>query len=66
MARYYKLFVTKEERKQFEQEQKQANPTFRVCMRMTARQLEKDLYKEKGFYAPCEYATVYCFGSDDD
>lgn len=41
--RMWKAFVTKEERKAFETEEAAKNHDFRVCMRMTAKQLEKDL-----------------------
>ena len=43
MARYYQMFRTQEERKAWETEQKKKDTKFRVCMRMTAEQLKKDL-----------------------
>lgn len=41
MARYYRVFKTKEELKAWETEKKKKDPKFRVCMRMTAKQLQK-------------------------
>ena len=43
MARWYQMFGTQEERKSWEKEQKEKDQKFRVCMRMTAKQLKKDL-----------------------
>lgn len=42
--RLWKAFATKEEQKAFEADRKAKNPDFRVCMRMTGRQLEKEMY----------------------
>lgn len=56
--RMWKAFVTKEERKAFETEEAAKNQDFRVCMRMTAKQLEKDLcgtVKLDGY----NFVTVY-------
>lgn len=56
--RLWKAFVTREEQKDFEAEHKANNPDFRVCMRMTAKQLEKDMcgtVKLDGY----KYVTVY-------
>lgn len=60
MNRYYKNFRTKEERAACENEQAASNPGFKVCMRMTAKQLEKDmccpgLYTGSGY----NYSTIY-------
>lgn len=41
--RMWKAFATKAEQKAFEAEKSAKNQDFRVCMRMTAKQLEKDL-----------------------
>ena len=43
MARYYQMFATKEERTSWENKRKDEDKKFRVCMRMTAIQLKKDL-----------------------
>lgn len=57
MARYYQMFRTKEERKMWETEQKKEDTKFRVCMRMTAKQLKKDLpFVETEDY---KYATIW-------
>lgn len=60
MDRYYKNFRTKEDRTAWEKEQAASNPGFKVCMRMTAKQLEKDmhapgLYTGEGY----KYSTIY-------
>ena len=57
--RMYQLFKTIEERKEWEIERKQKNPNFRVCMRMTAKQLAKDLYMPKETVSEYRYATVW-------
>lgn len=56
MARWYQMFATKEEREAWEAEKKK-QPGFRVCMRMTAKQLKKDLpfVDITGF----NYATIW-------
>lgn len=59
MARWWKAFETQEERKAWEKEEKQENPCFKVCMRMTARQLENDMGFPQGYTAPNKYVTVY-------
>ena len=59
--RRYRCFHTTQERSAWEREQKQKNQKFRVCMRMTARQLERDLYMENGTLSEFAYATVYRF-----
>jgi len=59
MARWWKAFETQEERKAWEKAEKADDPNFRVCMRMTARQLEKDMWFPKGYTAPNKYVTVY-------
>lgn len=59
MARYYKCFMTKEDRKQWEDEQKQKDPTFKVCFHYPVKDLEKELYMPKGNLAPYRFATVY-------
>ena len=43
MARYYQMFETKEERTAWEKKEKDKNPKFKVCMRMTARELKEDM-----------------------
>ena len=59
--RLYKCFKTTEERKAWETERKKDNPKFRVCMRMTARELEKDMYMEKGTLSEYKTATIYTY-----
>ena len=57
MARYFQMFRTQEERKAWETEQKKKDTKFRVCMRMTAEQLKKELmFVEIGDY---KYATIW-------
>lgn len=57
MARYYQMFETQEERKTWEKAQKDKDEKFRVCMRMTAKQLKKDLpFIDIGNY---KYATIW-------
>jgi len=58
--RLYKCFKTAEEQKAWEASQKNT-PGFRVCMRMTARELEKDMYMEKGTLSEYKKATVYTY-----
>lgn len=67
MNRYYKNFRTKEERAAWEKEQAAKNPGFKVCMRMTAKQLEKDmcspgLFTGSGY----NYSTVYRLDYDPE
>ena len=59
MARWWKAFETKEERAAWEKAEKQDDPNFKVCMRMTVAQLEKDLHMPAGRLAPMKYATIY-------
>ena len=61
MARYWKAFETKEDRKAWEDEQKAKDPDFKVCMHCSASDLEKDLCMSKGYLAPNKYCTVYGF-----
>ena len=61
MARWWKAFETKEARTEWEKQEKQEEPRFRVCMRMTAAQLEKDMHMPKGNLAPNKYVTVYMY-----
>lgn len=57
MARYYQMFETKEERTAWEKDRKEKDPKFRVCMRMTAKQLKKDLpFVDIGKF---KYATIW-------
>ena len=57
MARYYQMFKTQGERKAWEIEQKKRDTKFRACMRMTAKQLKKDLpFVEIEDY---KYATIW-------
>ena len=59
MARYYKMFKSKDEQNVWEKEMAQKNKTFRVCMRMTTKQLKEDLphIDTKGYVD----ATIYTF-----
>lgn len=59
--RMYKCFKTMEDRKAWEKQQQEKNNGFKICMRMTARQLEKDLYMQKGELAEFKYVTIYTF-----
>ena len=59
--RMYKCFKTTEDRKAWEKQQQEKNNGFKICMRMTARQLEKDLYMRKGELAEYKYVTIYTF-----
>ena len=61
MDRYYKNFKTQAERTAWEKEQAASNPNFKVCMRMTAAQLGKDLGFPKGYLAAdgYKYSTIY-------
>ena len=59
MARYWRAFETKEQRKAWEDEQKEKDPDFKVCMHYSARDLEKELYMPKGHLEPNKYCTVY-------
>jgi hypothetical protein len=61
MARWWKAFETQEERKAWERAEKADDPNFRVCMHMTARQLENDMHMPKGQLAPNKYVTVYLY-----
>lgn len=57
MARWYNMFHSVDERKQWEQEMKLKDIKFRVCMRMTAKQLKKDLpFVDIADY---KYATIW-------
>ena len=57
MARWYQMFSTQEERKAWEKERKEKDQKFRVCMRMTAKQLKKDLpFVQIDGY---KYATIW-------
>lgn len=59
MTRFYQMFKTQEERKAWETEQKKKDAKFRVCMRMTAKQLKKDLpFVDIGDY---KFASIYTF-----
>ena len=57
--RYYQMFKTQEECRAWEKEMALKNREFRVCMRMTAKQIEKEL----GFVNKSGYtiATIYTF-----
>lgn len=59
MARWWKAFETQAERTAWERAEKADDPNFRVCMHMTARQLENDMHMKKGTLAPNKYVTVY-------
>lgn len=59
--RMYQCFRTKEEQKAWEKEQKSKNSDFRVCMRMTAKQLEKDLCMANGTFGEYKHATIYSY-----
>lgn len=61
MNRYYKNFRTKEDRTAWEKEQAAKNPGFKVCMRMTAMELEKEMHFPKGFLVDdgFKYSTIY-------
>lgn len=59
MARWWKAFETQAARTAWEKEEKADEPAFRVCMHMTARQLENDLHMPNGALAPNKYVTVY-------
>ena len=61
MARWYQCFETMEERKAWEKKKQAENKRFKVCMRMTAKQLEQDLYMPKGELDKYKYATIYTF-----
>lgn len=61
MARFYKLFESAKERREWEKDMSAKEPTFHVCMRMTARELEEDLCKPEGFFEGYKCATVYRF-----
>ena len=41
--RYYQLFKDKKEQKEWETKKKAEGAGFKVCMRMTAKQLKEDL-----------------------
>ena len=65
MARYWRAFATQEERKAWEQEQKEKDTEFRVCFHYSARDLEKEMYMPKGQLTDqgLRYCTVYGFKS---
>lgn len=57
MARFYQMFKTQADRKAWETEQKKKDAKFRVCMRMTTKQLKEELpFVEIGDY---KYATIW-------
>ena len=58
MARWFRCFKTKEEQRKWEQEQS-SDPDFKLCMRMTAKELEKDLCLPDGQLDKYKYATIY-------
>ena len=59
MARWWIAFETQEDRAAWEKAEKADDPNFRVCMHMTARQLENKMHMAKGTLAPNKYVTVY-------
>lgn len=59
--RLYKCFTTKQEQKAWEKLQKDDSENFRVCMRMTAKQLEEDMCMQKGTLDAFHFATVYTY-----
>lgn len=60
--RYYQMFRTKDEQKAWEKEMAEKNENFKVCMRMTAKQLKSDLphINTEGFTT----ATVWGYKGD--
>ena len=58
--RLYQLFHTEAEQKAWEAEHKY-EPRFRVCMRMTAKEVEDDLRLDKGYLAEYQTATIYTY-----
>ena len=57
MSRFYQMFKTQADRKAWEAEQKKKDSNFRVCMRMTAKQLKEDLpFVEIGEY---KFVTIW-------
>ena len=65
MARYYKMFTSAEERKQWEEKQKREHSDFKVCMHMTAKQLAEDLYMHQAQVFPYKVATVYRYTEEN-
>lgn len=64
MARFYKCFVTQEERDAWEKEQKSKDASFKVCMRMPVKQLIRDLGIHPLSLNKYRYATIYRFKED--
>lgn len=65
MARFYQCFETQEERDAWEKEQKSKDASFKVCMRMPVRQLEREMGMPP-FYIGFKFrfATIYRFKED--
>lgn len=57
--RQWRAFETKEQQEAFEKEQSELYPDFKVCMRMTGKELEKEMYMPEGRMDGCDYVTVY-------
>lgn len=65
MSRYYKMFTSIEERKQWEDRQKRENPDFKVCFHLTAKQLAEEIYMHPSQVFPYKVATIYRFVNED-
>ena len=59
MSRYWKAFRTQKERSDWEKEQAQKDPHFKVCMHYPARQIEKEFRMPQGSLEPNKFVTVY-------
>lgn len=57
--RQWKAFETKAEQTAFEKDGKAKNKDFRVCMRMTAKQFEKDMYGTVKLDENHNFVTIY-------